>query len=140
MTQQVNQILSSQLNQLTKTTIKGIDISFGLDSYNQTGPEGGEATKTNLSYEVRKSFLNDRAQFEMSGRVYDVDKQPGSSDVALQNISVEYRLDSASTKFLKVYNEQTYDDVFEGEVIKTGIGFNLRKKFGSFGQIWRREK
>ncbi len=32
-TEQVNQILASQLNQLSKTTIKGIDISFGIDSY-----------------------------------------------------------------------------------------------------------
>ena len=139
-TQQMNQILSSQLNQLTKTTIKGIDISFGIDSYNQPDQAGGETTKTNLSYEVRKSLLNNRAQIELSGRVYDVDKQPGSSDIALQNISFEYRLDSAATKYLKVYNEQTYDDVFEGEVIKTGVGFNFRKRYGSFGQIWKREK
>jgi hypothetical protein len=34
MSQQMNQIVASQLNQLTQGVIKGVDISFGLDTYN----------------------------------------------------------------------------------------------------------
>ena len=139
MTQQVNQILASQLNRLTKSAIKGVDISFGLDSYNQSPQEGGEST-TSLSYEVRKSLLNNRAQIEFSGRLHDVNQQPGASDLSLNNVSFEYRLDSAATKYLKVYNEHTYDDVFEGEVIKTGIGFTYRKRYRSLSDIWRRKR
>jgi len=139
MTQQVNQILASQLNQLTKSTIKGVDISFGLDSYNQSLQEGGE-TSTSLSYEVSKSLLNNRAQIEFSGRLHESNQQPGASDHSLNNVSFEYRLDSAATKYVKVYNEQTYDDVFEGEVIKTGMGFTYRKRYRSFRDIWKRER
>lgn len=140
MTQQVNQILSSQMNQLTKSTIKGVDISFGLDTYDQTSQEGGDASKTSLSYEVRKSLLNNRAQIEVSGRLNDSNEEPGSTDHSLNNVSFEYRLDSAATKYLKVYNEHTYDDVFEGEVVKTGIGFSYRKRYKTFKDIWRRKK
>ncbi len=140
MTQQVNQILASQLNQLTKSTIKGVDISFGLDTYNTSTQTGGEETSTSLSYEVRKSLMNDRAQIELSGRLHDVNQQPGASDLSLNNISFEYSLDSAATKFLKVYNEHTYDDVFEGEVIKTGIGVSYRKRYRIFSDIWKRER
>ncbi len=139
MTQQVNQILASQLNRLTKSAIKGVDISFELDSYNQSPQEGGEPT-TSLSYEVRKSLLNNRAQIEFSGRLNDVNQSPGASDHSLNNVSFEYRLDSAATKYLKVYNEHTYDDVFEGEVIKTGIGFTYRKRYRSLSDIWRRKR
>jgi translocation and assembly module TamB len=140
MTQQVNQILASQLNQLTKSTIKGVDISFGLDTYNTSTQAGSEETTTSLSYEVSKSLLNDRAQFELSGRLHDVNQQPGASDLSLNNISFEYTLDSSATKFLKIYNEHTYEDVFEGEVVKTGIGVSYRKRYWYFRDIWKRER
>ncbi|MCK4988883.1 MAG: hypothetical protein KAS29_00295, partial [Bacteroidales bacterium] len=64
----------------------------------------------------------------------------GSSDHSLNNVSFEYQLDSAASKYLKVYNEHTYDDVFEGEVIETGIGFSYRKRYKTFKDIWRRKK
>ena len=140
MTQQVNQILASQLNQLTRNTIKGVDISFGLDSYDRSSAEGGGESSTSLSYEVKKSLFNNRGIIEVSGRLHDLNQQPGASDHSLNNVSFEYRLDSASTKYLKVYNEHTYDDVFEGEVTKTGIGFTYRKRYRTFSDIWKRKK
>ncbi len=85
-------------------------------------------------------MFNDRAQIELSGRLNDVNKQPGASDFSLNNISFEYRLDSASTKYLKVYNEHSYEDVFEGEVIKTGIGLTFRKRYRTFRDIFKRKK
>ncbi len=140
MTEQVNQLVASQLNQLTKTTIQGIDISFGIDSYVQSTSSGGQETKTSLSYEVKKALLNNRAQIEVSGRINDANKQPGASDLSLNNVSFEYRLDSAGTKFLKVYNEHTYEDVFEGEVIKTGVGIIYRKSYRNLGDIWKKDE
>jgi len=140
MTQQVNQILASQLNQLTRNTIKGVDISFGLNSYDRSPAEGGGESTTSLSYEVKKSLFNNRGIIEVSGRLHDVNQQPGASDHSLNNVSFEYRLDSASTKYLKVYNEHTYDDVFEGEVTKTGIGFTYKKRYRTFSDIWKRKK
>jgi len=136
-TQQVNQILAAQLNQLTASTIKGVEISFGLDTYNQN--QGSQESSTSLSYEVKKSLLNNRAEIEVSGRLHDVNEQPGSQDLSLTNVSFAYRLDSAATKYLKVYNEHTYEDVFEGEVIKTGVGFTYRKRYRTFRDIWRRK-
>jgi len=140
MTQQVNQILSSQLNQLTKSTIKGVDISFGLDTYDQSSQDGSNTTTTSLSYDVRKSLLNNRAQIEVSGRFNDDNKPAGGADHSMNNVSFEYQLDSAASKYLKVYNEHTYDDVFEGEVIKTGMGFTYRKRYKTFKDIWKRKR
>ncbi|TFH26884.1 MAG: hypothetical protein E4H10_05685, partial [Bacteroidia bacterium] len=139
MSQQVNQILASQLNQLTQSAIKGVDISFGLDTYT-SNQSGGDETSTSLSYEVRKSLMNDRAHIEVSGRLRDMNQSAGATNNALNNISLEYSLDSAATKFMKVYNEHTYDDVFEGEVIKTGIGFFVRKRHRHLRDIWKRER
>jgi len=138
--EQVNQIVASQLNALTKTTIKGIDISFGIDSYVQANATGGQQTKTSLSYEVKRKLMNDRAQIELSGRINDGTNQSKSTSYSLNNISFEYKLDSAGTKFLKVYNEHTYEDVFEGEVIKTGVGLTYRKNYPALSDIWRKDE
>jgi hypothetical protein len=140
MTAQVNQILSSQLNQLTKSAIKGVDISFGLDTYDQSTQDGSNESTTSLSYEVRKTFLNNRAQIEFSGRLKDTDQASTTTDHSLNNLQFEYTLDSAATKYLKIYNEHTYDDVFEGEVIQTGIGFTYRKRYKTLKDIWRRKR
>jgi hypothetical protein len=140
MTQQVNQIVSSQLNQLTRTNIRGVDISFGLDSYSEPLPGGGNTTNTNLTYEVRKSMMNDRAQFQLKGTIADVNSTPGASDVSLHDVSFEYQLDSAASHYLKVYNKQSYDDVFEGEVMKTGVGYTYRQRYETIGDIFRRKK
>jgi translocation and assembly module TamB len=139
MSQQMNQIVASQLNQLTQGVIKGVDISFGLDTYT-TIQGSGEQTNTSLSYEVRKSLLNDRATIEVSGRLRDINQPVGTTNAPMNNVSLEYSLDSAATKFLKVYNEHTYEDVFEGEVIKTGIGFFIRKRHRHLSDIWKREE
>jgi hypothetical protein len=139
MSQQVNSILSSQLNQFTESTIKGVDISLGLDTYTSV-QNGGDERSTSLSYEVRKSLMNDRVHIEVSGRLRDMNQSAGATNNALNNISLEYSLDSAATKFLKVYNEHSYDDVFEGEVIKTGVGFFVRKRHRHLRDIWKREK
>jgi hypothetical protein len=139
MSQQVNSILASQLNQITQSAIKGVDISFGIDTYT-SAQSGGDETTTSLSYEVRKSLLNDRAHIEVSGRLRDMNQSAGATNNALNNISLEYSLDSAATRFLKVYNEHSYEDVFEGEVIKTGIGYYVRKRHRHLRDIWKREK
>lgn len=139
-TEQVNQIVASQLNQLTKASIKGVDISFGLDTYTSATASGGEETKTSLSYDVRKDLFDNRAELEVSGRLDELNKQPGMSDLSLTNISLEYRLDSAGTKYLKVYNQHTYEDVFDGEVVSTGIGIKFRKRYRYLHDIWRRKE
>ena len=141
MTQQVNQILSSQLNQFTKSAIKGVDISFGLDTYDESAQDGSSESTTSLSYEVSKTFMNNRAQIEFSGRLKDANQESSATtDHSLNNLSFEYSLDSAATKYLKIYNQHTYDDVFEGEVIHTGVGFTYRKRYKTFKDIWRRKR
>ena len=95
---------------------------------------------TSLSYEVSKTFMNNRAQIEFSGRLKDANQASTTTDHSLNNLSFVYTLDSAATKYLKVYNEHSYDDVFEGEVIQTGIGFKYTRRYKSLKDIWRRKR
>jgi hypothetical protein len=89
---------------------------------------------------VKKNLLNDRAKVEFSGIASGANNQSGSSNTSLNNFSFEYRIDSAATKFLKVYNEHSYEDVFEGDVVKTGVGFTYRRNYPTLSDIWRRDR
>ncbi len=79
---------------------------------------------------------------------FSVDKVPESSkenshgstkNNTANNFSFEYKLDAQGTKFLKVYNEHSYEDIFEGEIVKTGIGFSYRKSYKTLKDIWKRK-
>ncbi|HLO57275.1 MAG TPA: hypothetical protein VK179_00895 [Bacteroidales bacterium] len=138
-TDQVNQIVESQLNKLTQASIKNVDISLGVNSYTTPGQGGSEETQTSVSYNIKKNVFNDRATVEVSGRLNDYGQQ-GRNDNSLSNFTFEYRLDSAGTKNLHVYRQRSYEDILEGEVDRTGIGLIFRKTYDSISDIWRRRK
>jgi hypothetical protein len=139
MTEQVNSMLENQLNNLTKTTIKDVDISFGIDTHTST-LKSGETTTNSISYDVKKDILNKRAIIEVSGRFNDSPTQGSTKNNSANNFSFEYKLDPEGTKFLKVYNEHSYEDIFEGEIVKTGVGFSYRKSYKSLKDIWKRKE
>ncbi|GEM_PF-1894462 len=138
-TQQINQFWESQLNQLTKSAIKGVDLSFGIDTYTGAKEGGGEQTYTSLTYEVKKEMFNERGTVMVSGRMNDNSQAGAPTNNMLENFIFEYALDSARSKYLKVYRQQNYEDLLEGEVIKSGIGYIYRKNYNRLGDIWRRQ-
>ncbi len=134
-TEQVNQIVESQLNKLTQTSIKSFDISLGVDSYTTPTASGSEETQTSLSYDIKKNIFEDRASVQVSGRLNNLGEQ-GNDDNTMSNFTFEYRIDSAATKYLQVFRRRSYEDILEGEVERTGAGLILRKTFDSFRDIF----
>ena len=138
-TQQISQFWETQLNQLTKSAIKGVDVSFGIDTFTGVSDAGGKQSYTSLTYEVKKEMFKDRGTVMVSGRMYENAHAGQSSNNLIENFIFEYSLDSAKTKFLKVYRQQNYEDLLEGEVIKSGVGFIYRKNYDRLSDIWRRK-
>jgi translocation and assembly module TamB len=140
LTSQINGFWENQLNSATKSNVKKVNLSFGIDSYTET-TSAGEKDYTSLTYEVEKKMFRNRGSVKVSGRVSDV-KQPGqTTNNMIENFSFEYALDSLESKYLKLYSKQDYEDILEGQVIKSGIGFVYRKTYDGVKEIWqRREK
>ena len=137
---QMSSFWESQLNSLTKTTVKNVDISFGVDTRKQTSSSGAEEEKTSLSYEMERKFFKDRASVKISGRLNDDSQVEGKqSSNLIENFSFEYALDSLNKKYLKIYRKQDYEDILEGEVIKSGVGFIYRKSYHNLSDIWKRK-
>ena len=139
LTQQINQFWESQLNTITKSVFRNVDFSLGIDSYTQA-TETGEQAVTSFSYEVKKTMFKDRGSVMVSGRMND--NSPGSTQTSnlIENFIFEYALDTNRTKFIKVYRQQNYQDLLEGEVTKSGLGFIYRKSYDKISDIGRRKK
>jgi hypothetical protein len=139
-TQQINQFWESQLNQLTKSAIKGLDFSIGIDTFTGAAEGGGEQTYTSFTYEVKKEMFKDRGSVRVSGRMNDNSTASQQSSNVIENFIFEYALDSAHTKYVKIYRQQNYEDLLEGEVTKSGVGFIYRKNYDRLHDIWRRKE
>lgn len=139
-TQQINQFWESQINQLTKSAIKGVDLSFGIDTYTGASEGGGEQTYTSFTYEVKKEMFHERGSVMVSGRMNDNSKAGSPTNNMLENFIFEYALDTNRTKYFKVYRQQNYEDLLEGEVIKSGVGYIYRKSYDRLHDIWRRNR
>jgi hypothetical protein len=139
-TQQINQFWESQFNQFTKSNIKKVDLSIGIDTYTGASKGGGEQEYTSLTYEVKKNIFNNRGSVLVSGYLNDNSAASSQSNSMLENFIFEYALDTNRSKYLKVYRQQNYEDLLEGEVTKSGVGFVYRKSYNTLGEIWRRKK
>jgi hypothetical protein len=139
-TQQINQFWESQVNQITGAIFKKVDVSFGIDTFTGTTEGGAEDTYTSFTYEVKKEMFKDRGSVLVSGRMNDNSPASQQTNNVIENFIFEYALDTARTKYVKVYRQQNYEDLLEGEVTKSGVGFIYRKSYDKLSDIWRRKK
>jgi hypothetical protein len=136
---QINSFWESQLNSLSRSTFKNTDLSFGIDTYNQSTSTGSQ-DKTSFTYEMEHRFMNDRATVRLSGKLNDYSGGAYKTNSIFENFIFEYALDSANTKNLKLYQKRDFEDMLEGEVTKYGAGFLYRKNYAKLKDIWQRGK
>ena len=137
---QINNFWESQLNSLSKSRIKNVDLSFGVDSYSETSANGTREEKTSLTYQLERKVLHNRGSIKISGKLNDDNQSNNGTNSVIENFTFEYALDSTDRKFLKLYSKRDYEDILDGEVTKSGIGFIYRKSYARLKDIWHRQK
>ncbi len=134
----VNGILADQLNKMSSRFIKGVDMNFGLTSYEDYSG-GGSEVRTELDVQVSKKLLNDRLTVEASGS-FDVEGSKqytgGNTSNTYGEFSATYDLTESREYKLRVYRENAYD-LFDGEVSYSGLAFIIEKSFNS---LFKRKK
>ncbi|GEM_PF-5981712 len=130
----VNQILSSQLNNLSSRYIKGIDVDFNLNSFSdyQTGNTG---ERTELSVSIKKALFDDRVIISVGNSV-DLDGQTRQNNEWAADVSVEYLLTEDGRYRVKGFQKNSFEDLVEGQVIITGLSLLFRKDFNQFRNIF----
>jgi hypothetical protein len=117
----LNSFLTSEINNIASGALKTMDISFGMETYDDWGD-----TRRDFSFQFAKRFYNDRIRVMVGGKVSTSNEQETES--FLDNVSAEYRLDPSGTKNVKLFHERNYESLLEGEITKTGAGIMFRKK------------
>lgn len=120
--------LESQLNNWAANNIKGVELSFGIDQYNQT-TNGATSSTMSYSYQVSKTLFNDRFKIVVGGNyTTDNNADENLAENLFNDISFEYFLNQKQTMVLKLFRHMGYESILEGEITETGVGFVYRKK------------
>lgn len=128
-------LLESQLNSLAAKTIKGVDLSFGIDQLNREGA----SSAMSYSYKVSKSLFDDRFKIVVGGNyTTDENADENFAENLIADISFEYMLNKQGTMYVKIFRHTGYESIIEGEVTETGVGFVYKKRLRHLRDLFRR--
>ena len=127
--------LQSQLNAWAAKSLKGVDLSFGINQY-ESASTG--STATSYSYHLSKSLFSDRFKIVVGGEyTTDASAEENFGQNLISDISFEYYLNKAGTKYLRLFRHTGFESVLEGQVTETGAGFVMKRKVGHLGRLFR---
>ena len=133
----LNNFIEKELNQWAANSLKGVDLSFGIDSYDDEAT-GGRGNRTDYSYQLSKSLFNNRLKAVIGGKISsDADPDENLKENLIDDVSLEYRLTKRDNMFLKLFRHTGYESILEGEVTQTGLGFVIRKKLLRLSDLFR---
>ena len=125
--------LESQLNNLAAKTIKGVDLSFGINQLDRAG----NASAMSYSYKVSKSLFDDRFKIVVGGNyTTDADADENFAQNLIADISFEYLLNKQGTMYVKLFRHTGYESILEGEITQTGVGFVYKRRIRRLGDIF----
>ncbi len=137
----VSKFLSQQLNSFAEQFIKGVELNFDVQSYEEYTAEGVEG-RTEVNVGVKKRFLKNRLIVEVSGNV-DVEgertQQNDASNLA-GDVVLEYLLTEDGRYRLSVFRKDQYEGILDGQVVEAGIGLVYTRDFDSWNQLMRKPK
>lgn len=134
----LNTFIQKELNQWAQNNLKGVDLSFGIDSYGQDDPNG---QRTDYSYRLSKNLFSNRIRAVIGGK-FSTDSDPSQNlrENLIDDISIEYMLDKRDNMYIKLFRHTGYESILEGEITETGVGFVIRKRLSRLGDLFRSSK
>ncbi|MFP4367156.1 MAG: translocation/assembly module TamB domain-containing protein [Bacteroidales bacterium] len=136
-----SQILSQQLNRLSDRYVKGMDISFELESY-EVDQEDEVAGRTDLQVEVSRDFFNERLRIVVGGNIEledETHRETNPGEIA-GDFTLEYLLTPDGNLILRGFRNKDYGDLIEGELTKTGVSLVFSRSYNKFRELFRREE
>ncbi len=139
--QSASRILTDQLNRLAGNLIRGVDLTFGVNSGSDYST--GELTqRTDLTVGLSKQLLNDRLKVNV-GSSFGIEGPTAPNQQASNiagDVSVDYQLSPSGRYVLRAYRRNNYEGLAEGQVIETGATFIYRVEYDRLRELWRSRK
>lgn len=131
--------LQSQLNSWAASTLKGVDLTFGINQFG--GATEGSSTQTSYSYRLSKSLFNDRFKIVVGGEYSTAaTSEQNFSNNLISDISLEYSLNNSGSRYLRLFRHTGWESVLEGEVTEMGVGFVIKRKAPTLKLLFRSPK
>lgn len=131
--------LTSQINSWAANNIRGVDLSFGVNQYDQT--RNGENHQTmSYSYQVSKSLFNNRFKIVVGGNYStDASADENFSQNLLSDVAFEYMLKQTNnmSMLVKLFRHNDFESILEGEVSEMGVGFVMKRKMSDLKRFFR---
>lgn len=133
----LNVFLEYELNTWAQRTLRGVDLTFGIDNY---GLDEAGLQRTDYSYQFSKSLFDNRLKFVIGGSyASNQDITDNLRENLIDDISLEYRLTKRDNMYLKAFRQTGYESIIEGEITQTGVGFLFRKQVNSLLDLFRKK-
>ena len=134
----LNAFLQKELNQWAQDNLKGIDLSFDINSYTDAS---GVNTRTDYSYRAAKSLFNNRVKVVIGGSLSpDDNADVNFKENFIDDISLEYYLNQRDNMYIKIFRHTGYESILEGEITQTGVGFVVKKRLLNLMELFRPRK
>ncbi|MBQ5751757.1 MAG: translocation/assembly module TamB domain-containing protein, partial [Bacteroidaceae bacterium] len=134
-TSALSAFLDAKINQLSGTAIKDFNVNIGIND--AMNAETGNAY-TNYSFSFSKRFLNDRITVVIGGELNSGDRPDKSAgnETFINNISLEWKLNQAGNRYIRIFYDKNYQSLLEGEITETGVGYVYKRKLNSLKELF----
>ena len=132
----LSSFLQSEINNITGSALKTLDLSVGLD---QTTDAAGQK-RTDYSFNFAKRFWNNRLNVQIGGKVSsgnEAQVQNGQDQSFFDNVTMEYRLFPNSNQYVKLFYNQNAYDWLEGYTGEYGAGYIYKRKMNSIWDVFK---
>ena len=120
----ISSLLQREINNMLGSLGGDVPFSFDVNTYDGTDGKGRRIDYLGRFY---MGFLKERI-YTTLGMRYSTNDPVMGNRLYLDEASLEYRLDADGSRFVKVYNQTDYENLFEGEIRKTGLNAIFRRK------------
>lgn len=136
----LSKIFSSQLNRLTGG-INAVDINLGLKSY-EFQNNGNTNSRTDLNLDLSKSLFQNKLVIKVSSNINLEGQESSDQNISdfIGDVILEYKLSDDGRYRLKAFRVEEYDDLAQGEISKTGVGFIILKDFDKINELFNKKE
>ena len=123
----LSSIINSRINAAMANSKMGNKIDIDISS-GQTNHASGKTNDMNIA--ISKSLFNDKLRITVGSTISD-NPEVNKANGLLSHISADFKLTKSGSVFLRLFSQRDFDNIFEGELNKSGLGVRATKQ-------WRR--
>ncbi|MBO4654587.1 MAG: BamA/TamA family outer membrane protein [Bacteroidales bacterium] len=121
----LSSIINSRINAAMANSKMGKKIDIDISS-GQTNHASGKTNNMNIA--ISKSLFHDKLRITVGSTISD-NPEVNKANGLLSHISADFKLTKSGSVFMRLFSQRDFDNIFEGELRKSGIGVRATKQW-----------